>query len=92
VHGTEGTLLYGTPESTLLIRTKAAEGQYTDWTELAPAENVVSAFNQWVSHIQNNTEDQANLDMAAELTRLMEAANRSAKEGRRIALTELQKA
>ncbi|MDP9698024.1 putative dehydrogenase [Paenibacillus intestini] len=90
VHGTEGTMLYGTPDSTLLIRTKVAEGQYTDWTELPVAENVESAFNQWVGHIQNDTEDSANINMAMELTRLIEAANRSAKEGKRIALTELQ--
>ncbi|CAI6042659.1 Inositol 2-dehydrogenase/D-chiro-inositol 3-dehydrogenase [Paenibacillus sp. JJ-100] len=89
VHGTEGTLLYGTPEPKLLIRTKAAQGQYTDWTELSVAENVESAFNQWVSHIQHDTEDSANMAMAIELTRLMEAANRSAKEGRRIRLREL---
>ncbi|MGQ8875326.1 Gfo/Idh/MocA family protein [Paenibacillus sp. TSA_86.1] len=90
IHGTEGTLLYGTPEPKLLIRTKAAEGQYTDWTELPVAENMESAFNQWVTHIQQDTEDSTNINMAMELTRLMEAANRSAKEARRIALTELQ--
>ncbi|WP_434751308.1 Gfo/Idh/MocA family protein [Paenibacillus amylolyticus] len=89
IHGTEGTLLYGTPEPKLLMRTKAAEGQYTDWTEIPVAENVESAFNQWISHIQQDTEDSANINMAMELTRLMEAANRSAKEARRISLTEL---
>ena len=89
VHGTEGSLLYGTPEPKLLIRTKAAEGRYADWTEIPVAENIESAFNQWVSHIQHDTEDSVNINMAMELTRLMEAANRSAKEGRRIALTEL---
>jgi predicted dehydrogenase len=89
IHGTEGTLLYGTPEPKLLIRTKAEEGQYADWTEIPVAENVESAFNQWVSHIQHDTEDSVNINMAMELTRLMEAANRSAKEGRRIELTEL---
>nr|WP_145402448.1 Gfo/Idh/MocA family oxidoreductase [Paenibacillus xylanexedens] len=89
VHGTQGTLLYGTPEDKLLIRTKEGEKQYNEWTEFPVAESVESAFNQWVSHIQQDTEATENMDMAMELTRLMEAANRSAKEGRRIALVEL---
>jgi predicted dehydrogenase len=79
VHGTEGTLLYGTPEGKLLLRTNKSAEQ--EWKEVALHSNRESAFHQWVDHIQNNTYATQNVEIAVELTRLMEAANRSAKEG-----------
>ncbi|WP_337031916.1 Gfo/Idh/MocA family oxidoreductase [Paenibacillus illinoisensis] len=90
VHGTEGTLLYGTPDDRLLIRTNAGTEAVKEWTELPLLEKRESAFSQWVSHIQNDSLAAENLQIAAELTRLMEAANTSAKEGRRISLSGLQ--
>lgn len=90
VHGTEGTLLYGTPEDKLLIRTNVGSDQQKEWTEIPLLDRRESAFSQWVSHIQNDTVATENLQTAAELTRLMEAANLSAKEGRKISLKELQ--
>lgn len=48
-----------------------------------------TAFQQWVSHIQNNTLATENIEIATELTRLMEAANLSASAGRVIRLAEL---
>lgn len=90
VHGTEGTLLYGTPDDRLLIRTNAGTEAVKEWTELPLLEKRESAFSQWVSHIQNDSLAAENLQIAAELTRLMEAANTSAKEGRRISLSDLQ--
>lgn len=89
VHGTEGTLLYGTPEDKLLLRTNRATDREKDWTEIALHTNRESAFHQWVNHIQNNTLAAQNIQKAVELTGLMEAANRSAKEGRVIRLAEL---
>ncbi|WP_410767770.1 Gfo/Idh/MocA family protein [Fontibacillus sp. BL9] len=82
VHGTEGTLLYGTPENKLLLRSNLAADKGGDWTELAVPDNRESAFDQWVRHIRNDTLAEENVGMAVELTRLMEAANLSAKEGR----------
>ncbi|MFE6073786.1 Gfo/Idh/MocA family protein [Paenibacillus sp. NPDC057886] len=90
VHGTEGTLLYGTPEDKLLIRTNIGSDQQKEWTEIPLLDRRESAFSQWVSHIQNDTIATENLQTAAQLTRLMEAANLSAKEGRKISLKELQ--
>ncbi|WP_418041527.1 Gfo/Idh/MocA family protein [Paenibacillus xylanilyticus] len=90
VHGTEGTLLYGTPDGRLLIRTNAGTEAVKEWTELPLLEKRESAFSQWVSHIQNDSLAAENLQIAAELTRLMEAANTSSKEGRRISLSDLQ--
>jgi len=81
VHGTEGTLLYGTPENKLLLRTNKSTDKEEGWKEVAMQSNRESAFHQWVDHIQNNTLATQNVEMAVELTRLMEAANRSAKEG-----------
>lgn len=81
VHGTEGTLLYGTPENKLLLRTNKSTDKEEGWKEVALQCNRESAFHQWVDHIQNNTLATQNVEMAVELTRLMEAANRSAKEG-----------
>lgn len=89
VHGTEGTLLYGTPEDKLLLRSNRSPDNSNTWAEMAMHNNVESAFHQWVSHIQNNTLAVGNVQMAVELTRLVEAANRSAKEGRVIRLAEL---
>ncbi|MEK4106244.1 Gfo/Idh/MocA family oxidoreductase [Paenibacillus sp. FSL R10-2791] len=81
VHGTEGTLLYGTPENKLLLRTNKSTDKEEGWKEVALQSNRESAFHQWVDHIQNNTLATQNVEVAVELTRLMEAANRSAKEG-----------
>ncbi|AWV34544.1 Gfo/Idh/MocA family oxidoreductase [Paenibacillus sp. FSL H7-0716] len=81
VHGTEGTLLYGTPENKLLLRTNKSTDKEEGWKEVVLQSNRESAFHQWVDHIQNNTLATQNVEMAVELTRLMEAANRSAKEG-----------
>lgn len=89
VHGTEGTLLYGTPEDKLLLRSNRATDSEQDWTEIPLHINRESAFLQWVNHIRDHTLATQNLQMAVELTRLMEAANRSAKESRVIRLTEL---
>ncbi|MGX1832014.1 Gfo/Idh/MocA family protein [Paenibacillus taichungensis] len=90
VHGTDGTLLYGTPEDKLLIRTNVGSDQQKEWTEIPLLDRRESAFSQWVSHIQNDTIATENLQTATQLTRLMEAANLSAKEGRKISLKELQ--
>ncbi|MGF7046020.1 putative dehydrogenase [Paenibacillus sp. DS2015] len=89
VHGTEGTLLYGTPEDKLLIRTNRVADQSNAWTEMRMHKNRESALHQWVNHIQNNTFAVENVQLAVELTRLVEMANRSAKEGRVIRLNEL---
>ncbi|MCM3701500.1 Gfo/Idh/MocA family protein [Paenibacillus macerans] len=82
VHGTEGSLLYGTPEEKLLVRTRAKGEDYAaKWHELPVHGSLPSAFKQWVSHIQNGTEGEENIRAAVELTALMEASYRSVREG-----------
>lgn len=90
VHGTEGTLLFGTPEAKLLLKTSAGTDGEPQWSEWSLPDNRESAFHQWVRHIQENTSADENVAAALELTRLMEAANRSVKESRLIRLEELE--
>jgi 1,5-anhydro-D-fructose reductase (1,5-anhydro-D-mannitol-forming) len=90
VHGTEGSLLYGTPESVLQLRSAKVAAADTQWrasTEL-PAERP-SAFHQWVDHIQHGTIATENIQSALDLTRLMEAATLSARAGQPVRLDSL---
>lgn len=90
VHGTEGTLLYGTPENQLLLRTSAAGGEFSgQWKAVAIPPARESAFEQWVQHIENNTAADENVSLAIDLTKLMEASNRSAREHRAVRIDEL---
>lgn len=88
VHGTEGSLLYGTPESKLLIRTAQSGIPGDDaWHEIStiPTDRP-SDFEQWVTHIQEGTTATENIQIARELTMLMEAANLSARTDRPVSL------
>lgn len=85
VHGTKGSLLYSTHDDKLLVRT---EGDA--WEEKSIPDKRESAFDQWVGHIQNNTNADENIALATDLTKLMEAANRSVKERRSVAIAELE--
>ncbi len=91
IHGTEGSLLYGTPDNKLLVRSNKSPAFSEGWTEITelPA-NRVTAFQQWVSHIQNDTTADENIRLAIDLTRLMEASNRSNLLKRPIQLDELE--
>ncbi|SDC65932.1 Predicted dehydrogenase [Paenibacillus sp. UNCCL117] len=90
VHGTEGTLLYGTPDGKLLLRTKAEDGSKADaWHELPLPDRRESAFEQWIGHIRQDTIAEENIRLALELTALMEASNRSVRERRAVRLSEL---
>jgi len=86
LHGTDGTLLYGFPDGRMQLRSNQ---RGDDWETLELPANRPTAFDQWVSHIQEDTVATDNIAMAVDLTRLMEAANRSAGEGRPVKLTEL---
>ena len=77
LHGTDGSLLYGTPEARLLVRDQASDG----WAELPAAAASPSAFAQFVRHVHDDTRATENVAMSVDLTRLMEAANRSAATG-----------
>ncbi|MBB6633469.1 Gfo/Idh/MocA family protein [Cohnella thailandensis] len=88
LHGTDGTLLFGFPEEKILVRSNKLGD---DWQEIKPGDRLPWAFYQWVSHIQEGTEATENVEIATDLTKLMEASNRSVAEGRPIRLSELAK-
>ncbi len=88
VHGTEGSLFYGTPEARLLTRLGPRGARDEPWTELPVPANAPPPFDQWVTHIEQGTEATENIELAVELTTLMEAANRSAATGERVELGE----
>lgn len=78
VHGTEGSLLYGTPDERLLVR---AGGDH-QWTELPVPPDGPDPIHQWVTHIEQGTDATANLAAALDLSRLMEAAYTASRTGR----------
>jgi 1,5-anhydro-D-fructose reductase (1,5-anhydro-D-mannitol-forming) len=87
VHGTEGSLLYGTPEARLLIGSGPARASDA-WTELPVPASAPSPFDRWVAHIEGGTTATENIALAVELTTLMDAANRSAATGETIRLED----
>jgi predicted dehydrogenase len=78
VHGTEGSLLYGTPDERLLVRT----GDDPGWTELPVPPDGPDPIHQWVEHIERGTDATDNLAAALDLSRLMEAAYTASRTGR----------
>jgi 1,5-anhydro-D-fructose reductase (1,5-anhydro-D-mannitol-forming) len=85
VHGTEGSLLYGTPEDKLQMRSAKTGGESWQIRSELPADRP-SAFQQWVTHIQQGTSASENIQMALDLSQLMEAANLSASAGQPVRL------
>ncbi|WEK54998.1 MAG: Gfo/Idh/MocA family oxidoreductase [Candidatus Cohnella colombiensis] len=86
IHGTEGTLLYGFPEDKILVRSNKLE---SSWQEVKIKENEITAFEQWVEHIERDTKATDNVEIAIDLTKLMEASNLSASTGTTVALNQL---
>jgi 1,5-anhydro-D-fructose reductase (1,5-anhydro-D-mannitol-forming) len=84
IHGTNGSLLFGTPEPRLLVSDTSVDRDA--WTEIPIPETAPSPFRQWVSHIADETTATENIALALDLTALVDAANRSAQEGRAVAL------
>ncbi|ANY68117.1 oxidoreductase [Paenibacillus sp. BIHB 4019] len=90
IHGTQGTLMYGTPDDRLLLRTNVnGEDAAKEWQEQTLPDSRPGAFNQFADHIVNNTKAEENVQLAVELTKLVEAANRSVREGKSIRIDEL---
>ncbi len=85
IHGTDGSLFFGTPAETLLVKGAGDE----DFTAVQIGERQPMAFDQWVDAVKAGTPIADNLAHAKSLTTLMDAANRSAAEGRRIAISEV---
>jgi predicted dehydrogenase len=83
IHGTNGSLLYGTPEPRLLVRSTLREGD-NDWTEVSLPDRAPGPFDQWVGHIEQGTTATDNVALAVDLTTLIDAANRSVRTGRTV--------
>jgi len=90
IHGTEGSLLYGTPEGKLLVRSSKRGAEASQqWTVEDVPPDRPSAFQQWVGHIQAGTTGSENVQMAVDLTMLMEASNLSAASHQPVRLDAL---
>lgn len=86
LHGTDGSFLYGFPDARAQLRSSRRSG---NWETLDLPKSLPIAFNQWVGHILENTVAEENIALALDLTRLMEASNRSVAEKRPVRLDEL---
>ena len=90
-HGTQGSLLYGTPDNTVLIRSavagKPASERWSAWTPM-PSDQP-TAFQQWITHIQQGTIATENIQIAVDLSALMEASNQSARNKQAVRLDTL---
>jgi len=92
VHGTEGSVLFGTPEPRLQLKTaKQGAGRNDPWSTADLPPDQPSAFEQWVRHIEEGTTATENIQMALDLTALMEAATLSAVRGQPVRLDSLAK-
>lgn len=88
VHGTEGSLLFGTPDAKLLVRSPSQKDGES-FVEVPLPDRAPMAFDQWVGHIQEGTTATENIVLAVDLTRLMEAANLSVQTGAPVRLDSL---
>ena len=89
LHGTKGSIFYGTPEAKVLYRSSLTPEAASAWTEIELPAEASPAFEQWVGHIVNGTIAKENIELALDLTKLMEAANLSVKLNRPVTLNEL---
>jgi 1,5-anhydro-D-fructose reductase (1,5-anhydro-D-mannitol-forming) len=83
IHGTRGSLFYGTPEEKLVVSDPDSAG---DWRQLDLPVDQPTAFEQWVDHVQAGTTATANLEIGLDLTRLMEAAYQSGSTSASVSL------
>lgn len=89
IHGKKGTLHAVMDDQLRFRSTLVKEGQESEVDPQDFPEALPPAFAQWVEHIKADTEAEENVGIAVDLTKLMEAANLSAKQGRVISLEEL---
>jgi predicted dehydrogenase len=91
VHGTEGSVLFSDRDNQLVVRSSKLEEQAKGWIARSRPRPKPSAFEQWVEHVTQGTKATENIGLAVDLTRLMEASNRSAAAGgAAVAIADLQ--
>lgn len=88
IHGTLGSVVYGLPEDKVLVKTPSGESK--GWTEIPLPAPRPSAFEQWVTHIQEGTTADENIAMALDLTKLIEASNISVRNNAPFSLQNLE--
>jgi 1,5-anhydro-D-fructose reductase (1,5-anhydro-D-mannitol-forming) len=84
IHGTNGSLMYGTPEPRLLVST--SRDDEAAWNELPVPASGPTPFEQWLEHIVTGSDATENVALALDLTTLVDAANRSADTGTSVAI------
>jgi 1,5-anhydro-D-fructose reductase (1,5-anhydro-D-mannitol-forming) len=89
LHGSEGTAVMSSADGRLLVR-RVAPGVPAEWQERALGQDGPRPFAQWMAHVQAGTRDLENVQLALDLTLLMEASDRSARSGRTVALSEIE--
>lgn len=85
VHGTAGSLLYGTPRPSLMVRLASGRAD-GEWNEVPVPHDGPTPFEQWLAHVADGTRATENVDLALDLTTLVDAADRSARTSRAIAI------
>ena len=87
------SLLFGMNRVLRVRSTKIPEAQNAwQMRPISADDDQPPAFNQWVSHIRNNTNpaETDNHQLGRDLTAIVEAANRSAQVDRAVRIDELQ--
>ncbi|MBP1995874.1 Gfo/Idh/MocA family protein [Paenibacillus eucommiae] len=97
VHGTSGSLLYSEHDLKLLVRSTLQADGGGAWEHRANLPTAQpSAFDQWVEHILQGAEEAQgeleveNVQLAMDLTRLMEASNLSASRREAVRIDSLK--
>jgi predicted dehydrogenase len=86
-------LLPAAPDGKLHIRSRKVEGAADRWLARdLTAGASPGAFEQWVGHIRRGTTATENLELALDLTAVVEAAYRSAAGGRTVRPDSLERA
>jgi predicted dehydrogenase len=82
VHGTKGIVRYAAPKRQLVYRPGNMRGEAAiEPVVIDEPADLTSAFEEWVACIQQGRKATENVAIARDLTRLAEAANRSARDG-----------
>ncbi|GAA1972482.1 Gfo/Idh/MocA family oxidoreductase [Microbacterium pumilum] len=72
------------PDDVPRLRYRNTDDELQEWHELEIAPDTPLAFNQWVDHVAQGTRAESNLELALELSSLVEAAYESAADSRRV--------
>ncbi|HEY7414387.1 MAG TPA: Gfo/Idh/MocA family oxidoreductase [Ktedonobacteraceae bacterium] len=90
-NGTEGSLMFGTPDNKIWVCSthmgRSSGAVWSAWT--AVSSDQPTPFQQWVTHIQQGTTAQENVQIAIDLSLLVEAANRSARDNQPVLLDSI---